>query len=186
MTMEGLLWLIVIGSVVYFIYYDNVYKRTKVYKEKQIIDLAQKADQLLAAYDSNFQNTQVMLDNLMTRKEQTKFIIELEEKDDDEKNELMKKLMQPKESNFGNEATAQRLLLILDMLKNTKIKYIRLMERLKHGSVSERLRMTQDWNYYVRLFVDETSADPNYFHQIWAVLKEIEKRFDDKLEASSK
>lgn len=181
MVMEGLLWLLIIAIVAYGFLDTFVYKRTKSYKEKQIMSLVQEADQLLSNADPNLENTQATLDRLITRKEQAKFLKELSEKDDHEKSEMIKKLMQPTESNMTNKAIAHRIMLILDKFKGAKFKYIRLMERLKYGSVDDRLKVTQDWNYYIKLFVDETSADPSTFLQVWVVLEEIENRFDEKL-----
>lgn len=180
MIMETL-FLFAIGLVIYLAYYAYVYKKTKSYKEKQLVNLIEETYQLETEHLENLPNTEVFLDSLMNRKEQQDFLAELDNKEDKEKSELMKKLMQPKESNMADRAIAQRLLLMFDKLKTTKFKYIRLMERLKYVSIDEQLKAAQDWNYYVRLFNDESSADPNNFHQVLVILEEIEKRFDEKL-----
>lgn len=183
MVMEGII-LLVIGLVAYFIYYDHIYKRTKSYKEKQIIRLGQEEKQLLTENASVFEEIQSFLDKIFTREEQAKFTEELNRKDEKEISEMMKKLMQPIKSNLTDKAAAQRVFIMLHQFERTKLKYVRLMERLRYRSVDDRLKATQDWIDYVRIFIDQGNADR--MHLVLVTLEEIEKRFDEKLTASGK
>lgn len=177
--METLLWLLFIGGVLYTLFEHFIYKRTKNYKEKQILKLVQEADDMLSNTDPDLQNTQALLDNLISRDEQVKFSNKILMMDDNAISKMLNKLLLPKEDNMTNETIAQRIFLLLYRFKNTKLKYVRLMKRLEHDSIDEKLKVTKDWCEYVRIFVNAKTTDN--FPLAMISFEEIERRIDKKL-----
>lgn len=183
MTMEGLLWLIVIGSVVYFIYYDHVYKRTKNYKEKQVTTLEVSADKLMADY---FPLVDEYLASLATPEELQKYREDLNKRKKRVTSYI--NLATFKMGSLDNSEKVVKIILKnVDKFMDVKLKYIRLREKLKHGTINQRLEIAQDWFDYVSTYVSpDARYEPDGRSVTQVKLDEIDKRFGEKLKASSK